>query len=719
MLLNNKRRESWLWGHKDPPTTESKYSLVFEASQAEPDFAKLFLSTGGPLNTAAGAGATDFALTGSESAVFSHLHANMCTSMKIPLPNTLFTETDAGIEMDVRSKLNICSQRVGAAINGTLVDTHAGAGAVYLQNVLRDRGVHTQVPCTYGVLASHACTVAMSQTRVIDDKGVEVDVKFTVDDGREKDLAKAQTLIEEWAQTAWDMRQDVVYKLSPALTKSVAKVAVGVDDAGYDLVHNVIDQVFPFSAASLNSVLEHTIGFELAFDDDDVKNFLSATKHPGVEAAKWVQTVATACSLSACYFVAYRADGRTVMGSTGSKFTPTESWLRTPMRTPLEANDCDGSGLLVTSMLQAAIESPDMEEFPYLRAVKNAVHPYYTFGIAVLAATSAEASSGGGDTVAGHALALMVPTLSFLDGAHRAEQQVASAEDAHNTREARFDAIFTNEVLASLTPEEVSKLKNGELNDVLKPFAIEGTTPSTPLLYDEDAERRARQTSEAAKDTKVFSRLSPNIARSVKSLHVGGAKASNPHRFYHDFVDLSLHPSHPLYGDYGLRSMDKAASQWTFARPSRGKPTEAGCSPRQLFSKDYFLVPMQKVNNTAGSILDFAAHVSKNDVIPPRPGPMVLSKAQSENLRSSMASLRNLAANLNSGETNAHGVSYTLSYSTLVSNPSAVENMCNNFAAKAVGGVVDFRTISDLALYAGPEHEQAGHFVMVSVALHV
>ena len=268
-------------------------------------------------------------------------------------------------------------------------------------------------------MGSEMCIRDSSDVHVIDTAtGEEVDVEFTDDDpARASLLEKAEALVDEWAMAAWNLRERVVYKLSPTLTKSVAKVPVGVNARGYDLVHNVLDQQFPFSMASLNSLFEHAIGVELEYDEAEMEQMKDATRAPGMRAAGWAQTVAAACSTAVCFLVAYRADGRTVMNASGSAFEPTESWLRTAMRTPLEANDCDGSALLVVSMLQTAVDASDadLEALPYVRAVKHAVFPYYTYGVAVVAASGAEASGGGGgEHVAGHALALLVPTLGFL-----------------------------------------------------------------------------------------------------------------------------------------------------------------------------------------------------------------------------------------------------------------------------------------------------------------
>ena len=409
-----------------------------------------------------------------------------------------------------------------------------------------------------------------------------------------------------------------------------------------------------------------------------------------MRAAVWAQTVAAACSTAACYLVAYRADGRTVMGAMGSSFVSTESWLRTAMRTPCESNDCDGSALLVVAMLQAAVDASDedLKEYPYVRAIKNAVFPYYTYGIAVVAATAAEASAGGGedDKVAGHALALMIPTINFMAGMDRAAtgHSVGGRKVSTNPsalREARYKAVFSEAVLATLPEAEAAKLRSGNVGDWeqaarLQPYAIEGTTPASPILWLSDPAKREHHAKQSENDMKAFAMAAPNVGRSMKVLHVGGKHKNDPHRFYHDIVELSLHASHPFYTDPAVRALGHAASQYIFARPSSGQISEAGATPRQIATDDYVLVPLHTVDETKGKILDFAAAASKADVIPPRPGPTTLSASQSRDVRRSMAALKQLDAGLSKEETPGHCVAYIFAYSSLVNNPKAIEHFC-------------------------------------------
>lgn len=704
-----------------PFAEETGFRLLFEATCSQPDFAKLFLSSGGSLNTAAGAGATDFAVTGSTASVNARL-SNKPFTVIVELPESMVkTIKDGALHIDVGSKLNISSQRVGAAITGTLVDTFAGAGSVYLQTILSPSCRHVQVPCVYGNLASHSCNVGISGARIEDYSGEEVDIVFTKHDARQSLLARAEKLVDAWAQSSWDFRQKAKYKLSPNLTKSVAKVPVGINDRGYDLVHNILDQDFPFSTASLNSLFEHAIALELGYDDGYVANFLKETANPGIRAASWAQTVASACSIMACYLVSYRADGKTVVVATGSAFGAQESWLRAAMRTPCEGNDCDGTGLLVNAMLKHAIEADaeTLRNYPYLNAVKNAIHPYYIHGITVVAATSAEASSGGGEGehVAGHALALLIPTLSFLTGLQIGVQDMELEES--ELQETRFKAVFSPEVLSTLPKEESDILSSGNLTaweaiQDLRPFAIEGTTPAAPVLYIADPVLREEATQEARRDAAVFAAASPNVARGLKSLHVGGRRKADPHRFYRDFLEFSIDPSHPLYSDTALRDQGAAASQFVFVRPNM-KLTVAGASPRQLALGDFGLHPMCSIDTKQAMILDFASEAAKEDVLPPRAGSFVLTAAQSSALRESVQHLRDLDHSLEETDCKGHCVAYILPFSVMANSPRAVMHFVKRIASTTKAGAVNIQEVADLAVHA--DGESAGVFVSVNIVV--
>ena len=184
-----------------------------------------------------------------------------------------------------RSKINARTLRVGAAINGVLVETHAGSAAVYLRTALEHRGQPFQVPLTYGAVASHAATLALSGTVVEREDGAPVSVFFVEDPKETATLAAAREYIDAYAQEAWATRQQkLVYAPSPTLTKTVAKVPVGVGERGYDLVASMLGSPSR-SACRRSTACGGTVGIELQLDEEGARRFLADTARRGVPAA--------------------------------------------------------------------------------------------------------------------------------------------------------------------------------------------------------------------------------------------------------------------------------------------------------------------------------------------------------------------------------------------------------------------------------------------------
>lgn len=732
----------------------SGFDLRFTATQAEPQFAKLFLATGGAINAAAGPGRTDFALSGAKNAASYQLKPASPTEICIPLSNEIISfDDDDRIVLNSRTKISASAQRVGAAINGTIVNTFAGAGSVYLSNFLRaasiTEGSHYQLPLTYNTLASHSATVGCSMARICDASGEPVNVHF-IDDAEENEIsAAAESIIDTWAQKAWNVREkQIVYQPSPTLTKTVAKVTVGTNDKGYEMAHAVIARPFPFGLETLNSLFEHTIGAEMGFNSDEQRTFLNATSKPGVAAADWAQTVAAACSTACAYLVPYRADGRTTLTNAGAAFSPVENWR--PVRSPEDGEDCDGSAMLAISMINTAASASDEEKsmYPYIKAVSNVVNPYYSVAMSVVGAASAEASGaadGNSDAkphIAGHAIAIMIPNTMLLRGLENAEQVEALVHGEANVSadvvaKARFGALFSDRATRKLPEQEACLLARGAeaLEQIrgaalapsetsaaariarLAPFAIEGTTPASPVLYLTDKQKRERAQRTAHYDDVALEKATPNIGRSVKLLHVGGR--GDGHRFYHDLVEATVPITSPLFTDAGLRAIGKAGTQLAFVGKNVSSiPAAAGVTPRQLAEGDFGITPLQVVGTKDSAILDYDHRINSRDVMPNRNGPHKLTETQSTAMKASLAALSDLNTSSCDDEfEGAHAVTYHMSFSTLANNPEGVRHFVDQVKNARVGSLVDTRVVKGLAV--NNVGADAGYFVVVNAVIPV
>ena len=423
------------------------YVLEFDATQTEPPLDKMFLKLGGAIGAAQSRGRTDFAVSGSEFSTVHKLSDEFCTRVRVPLPEGRVRASPTApnkITLDARSKLLLCSSRGGVAINGTLVDSISGQGAVYLHGLLSSASIgNAPIPLTHSSWKAHSAVVTISGARVVDALGRQQNIEFQKHEEREAALEASEKYLSSYGDGAWNMRQtQLVYPYSPTLTKAIAKVPTGLNDSGFDLAHNVLMQKTPYSLATIDALFKNAVHMELDFLDEDINKFEEATARPGKVAMAWGRTVAGALSSVANTLVAYRADGRTALTPQGAQAQAAESWLRMPPRSPTEANDCDGSAICVLSLVRAAVDASDAEReaHPYLRAVRNTVWPHHQLGLAVVGASAAAASQDlGGDrqhALAGHATVVMLPTLSVL----RALEKGAARTRA-NSESGRLQAV--------------------------------------------------------------------------------------------------------------------------------------------------------------------------------------------------------------------------------------------------------------------------------------
>ena len=720
-------------------TDAPEYRLVFDALQTQPAFDKLFLTLGGTIASAQARKETDFAVTGSVRSTVHQLGDEFSTSVSIPISSLHIRKAEGEpntVVMDSRSKLLVCASRGGVAINGTLTNTVSGQGAVYMRGLLKSTPSNAAVPLTYAGWRAHSAVVSTSGARIVDDKGRQQAVTFESSEDRERALKAAETYLSAWGDNAWSLRQKtMVYPFSPTLTKAVAKAPVGINDSGYDFAHNVLMQTAPYSMVTINSLFENAIQTELEFVDDDIAKFEAATAVPGKAAASTGRVVAAALSTISNLLVSYRADGRTMLGPSGTQAVAAESWLRQAPRTPTEANDCDGSAICIVSLARAVKNSSQEERraHKYVNAVYNVLHPHYQVGVAVVGAAAAAASQElGGDktkSLAGHATSVLVPTLALLraldKGAARSHDKSGSGVlepvVPDNMRgklaEARFAAFYTPEVVSSLP--EAERVELGQWHTArhalmeMPHWVPEGTTPASPVLFAEGA-KAAEATATAMADTAAFAKIGATIGRSIKLLYVGGADKESPHRFYHDFVEVAYPRDTPLWTDRKVRELGFACTQVVLCEDS-GMPgvglSTAGTSAKAFATEGYAAVPLVVADTTATDVIDYASEVADADVMPPRGYSMALDAFETQQLEGSLNALSTLHDTLKERGTegDGHAIAYILPFNSLVNNPLAVKHFCDQIAKHASAGVVDSLLIPGLA------HTPSGH----DVARHV
>jgi hypothetical protein len=437
----------------------------------------------------------------------------------------------------------------------------------------------------------------------------------------------------------------------------------------------------------------------------------------------------------ASYMISYRSDGRSRVTPTGQETVGAENWPRMPARAADRTGDCDDSAIYVhgvaNAIIQASFSTRNSHE--YIRAAHNILVPHYTVGMCVLSAKSPEATGSahgsGGASVAGHAATMLIPTVQFLAaqdvGTSHAVLDVPAMEPAarKTLANAKFNALFPDHVMSELPTDEQATYNTWECAKVnaaiakLEPFAIEGTTPAAPTLYETNSELCGDDARRAKRDQAVFSKVGDTIGRSIKTMHVG--QSTNVHQFYERVIEFNVPRSHPLWTNDAVRELNAASTQYCLADMHTPKKS-VGASPRELVKKTYAAIPLVSVNKDAAETLDVASKVSDADIMPPVNHTWQLTAFETERLNVSMEHLRDLNTALpheiiGDNADNYHSVSYVLSLNSLVHNPVAVNHFCSRIKTVAHAGVVDELHVDKLV--TSHDDNDVGKMIIVTASV--
>ena len=734
---------------QDPPEAGTP-TLHFYATLTAPDMAAHFLGTGGGLGAAAAPWVTNFAVSGDDGvvdpatrtrdpAVGVTLYQNQPTKVSIPLYSNV---------IDPRDKLIIENQRQGSGINGTYGSFYAGSAAQYLQTILMDgeQKQSTSISLTY-------------QGRAQDGVVTITDAHFTggtlaVSDPPLRDVArteKAMGTIKTKMDVAWVRRtkelpseEEELAKLTKILTKS----AVGVHESCYLLVHDNLNVRYPFPLESLEDLFEQALHINVGpagrvFSPAEYDEIMHAAKRRGLSAAGHADRIAMATSMIVSYLMPYKSDGYGYLAPGAPSFVCAESWLRRHA-SPIHMNDCENAAKLAISIFETIRYDPAVlgGKFPHLEAVHNIIVPYYTWGLSIVGAGGAEASSGanlkaedGGchvnKNLNGHAIALLLPTAQLLTALDAGAKAHVVGEDktryvverAHQAAYAtRFDAMFTEEMIEKhYAPSgEEAWYRSRRLLDQpqpdaateaiaerlrkLPPLSIEGTTPSSGYLCGVGAAFGGGEAlpNGVRLDNCGEAAIGPSVARCLKML------ASGPltNRFYQVLCEFHVPSSNPLYADERVRAADVAASQFLFSPMHHTDDDDVtlhqtGVPVSALHNKDkmrqaYYVVPHATFSADELPDLDYAAAWALRDEMP-RDAWTETGEAFAINARSAAMYKHNIERllELNAKFKNTappretHSQVYILPLAALVNNEHAIDNFCKHVEEKSTFASVE------------------------------
>ena len=278
-----------------------------------------------------------------------------------------------------RARLNVTATRGAPAINGVIVASMSGQGSVLLHRLWNPKPTVVQLPVTYAGWTHHSAVFCLSDAKIVrvdaasDGKTTETELTLVSsdDDGSDgsKDrflftlnptidtfLAQVEPQLKLIFSAAWERRQKLVYKDSPYLTKSVARLPVGANGSGYTLASSVNDILPAFADAGVESLLKICTDFFSNGDDHAQAAILALAKGPCHHSAKAAaETIGSALSLYQAISKPYRVDGTPVVLPEGTKMVQAESWLMEPSRTIETADDCDGSASSVIAVINACV----------------------------------------------------------------------------------------------------------------------------------------------------------------------------------------------------------------------------------------------------------------------------------------------------------------------------------------------------------------------------
>lgn len=709
-----------------------------------------------------------------------------------------------------RARLNITASRVGASINGTLVGTLSGQASVRLQELFQEtvslssiidaqggakanpqlkalsemlENLPTkaaqvrmdvpfeQVPVAYSNWSTHqavlgTCNPVFVKRTYHDDGRVAneapVDVAFVKNAKVDADLKSVEPVLQGIYNASWKMCTDVKFPPADNLTKSVMRVPAGYNGSGYALAAAVNDTPPSYPDATLESIFKACVraecdGATTAEAQCEFEDIATALKTPSPEATLlYAGLMASAMSGVSAFTMPYRVDGTPVVEPSGIKMVQSESWRAEAIRSIAHADDCDGSACSAVSILKRATAiAEDVREgglaqaHPYLAALGNSLGAHYVYGTTVLAANAghADAANEHASSVAGHAIALAIPKVSFLKALEEAARgtvggkRVVKPELLDEVAKARFDALYPEALRARIHPKEdprtaseertafetYAQLRYSKYAHVLQgfqPLSMEGTTLASSCTYTHDEADRKERTQSFARDKLVATRLAPNITRTHKTLDSG---MKGQHAFYLSYVEISFSMEHPLFTSEALRELSVASPHYRFVKSCSGAAIAAsGTSPKEMALQDYGVLPLWEVGTNVAAALSRAHAEAAENTMPMRLGALQLTPHNEENLRDSMASLADLAKHLEYDNTKVdredgnafHCTRHTFSFASLINNAAAIQSFVETVKAiPGCSGEISGLKAEDVltGVAVGTDRADAGRMVVLSL----
>tara|TARA_B110000046_G_scaffold184918_2_gene224825 strand:+ start:3296 stop:5647 length:2352 start_codon:yes stop_codon:yes gene_type:complete len=725
--------------------------LSFDVKRNSVNLLDDFLKSNGALNAAAADDGVHIALTPvCERGAVSQLITDETKNVMLKLPD----KGDGGQPgLPTDAHVVTCLTRVCTGITGTVVDAIAGDHSIPLSEFIdacKDNSTVCLQPA-YGAYKEPSTTVTCNNIKFVDGDGNKVDPPSVVaDEAYDIQTQNAEDALVNYWQQSCDLRGSVLeYTAMPGLTKPIVAVPTGFRSlcetkpgcspskigTGYEPTFGTLSSRTPYSPDELETLLEHAVKAELAFDPEKVEQFLEECKEPNETAMKHVDVAAAAIAKTGGVWTTnYKADGVTTStGSGGIGVITSEHWpVGAKVKTHFNGDDCDGSAVAICQTArQIGIGPMDddgadsvSETRPFARAIKNAAF-HHVVGLSVLGACcgsgdelkdivrdNQEADVDNVKPSAGHACALMIPAADFLKAcAHSdgfdyeamrlrvktsAGPQVpvpgqfrkfsSTPEHAAATNQIRTSSVFPAHRVRQLG-DSCSFLTNGVVDPVkyaasyangAYTIAMEGTcvAPTTPM-WQPDRQVAAKTRKHEAKRQQALSKVGATIGHTMMNLPAILPKA---HSFYAQFVEVAI-PR--IFENEEAQKHGCASGHFVFhsVPSSKDAIVQVGSSPKQVTMGEYALAPMARLSEKEAKALQWGIETSATHHLPPTGVAVSATEAEIKNIASSTDVLQDLHDTFqqkrNSAEANRHhqvvGAGCDAQASNAIDNESSVQ----------------------------------------------
>ena len=730
-----------------PVAAKAKVFLVMDTTHLRFPIDEMFMKSGGAITGAGARGPTMLMLTGAKHSTKVHL-TETPSYVKIEIPSDEWHWKDDKVQISNRAHLMICAELSATpAVNVVLSESISGETGVKVSSLFdhvvsgKENLASGAVMTQYGAWLTLNNAYGYRNVKIVSEDGDEHVPHFYDDAELNETIEASAPLLQSKYDLAWKLRESLILRELPNLTKPVSAVSFGLNGTGYAPSFSVAGREFAHSIETLEDALKAAMSTDLG-SKKALDEFLAVSS--GVRAGRYAGSVVTAISLLVNSWMPYRADG-SILTLAGNQFLFKESelWVNNATNSVFRSDDCDGSAAKAVGIAHAVMTfalDAAPQKYPFITAAAKAL-AHYSPAVAVLAANAGHADDANetASNIAGHAVAVFIHNFELLRGLddastaamkHPATGDVLDAssalrdhERASTLADTRLSAMYPASALARMPAEEAECIYAGynavKASEMFAPQAkflvAEGTSPCASRLYTHDPTERAQRAAESDASNKILKSFSPSVFRAFRWLD---SSKTEGHKFYTKFAELVLHPLNGLYTDERLRATGDATPHVVLTElPVDGILSVAGASPKSLATGTFAAVPLITVDTDEGRIFDEALHENEANTMKSPEHDFKLNDLQSTNLSISLGAIEKLRAKIAKTPTRSDLVEATwlVSFAALANNPNGVGVFVDEIASiDGVTGDVEIHDIRNLA-----KHEQSNKDLGTYVALNL